>query len=589
MSFAKPVSKLSSVLLLAALSGAGACDPAETSSCGAGAKLVQGQCVAGEESQVRLDTVGFLPGRAKRATVSGGSAFEVRRAADDSVVFTGEVPAVATNTDTGEQLAVIDFSAVDDLGRYYVRVDGAGRSVEFEIGNDVFQEPLRTTMLGLFGQRCGVEVAFEFQGDHFSHDACHTGDARTDFVSDTSEIRPVTGGWHDAGDYGKYAVNGFFAVGLLLKAWEHFQPALENLSLDYLPEHGGAIPDFLDESKFQLDWMLKMQFEGGQVSHKVSGLQFEGLAVAPEADGATRYYAPFSTAGTAQFAATAAQASRIFEPYDAEYAATLLAAARRAWAYLVANPETIRADQGSFSDMQYNSNDGDDRTWAAAELWETTGEAEFLTAIEARLQDYDLRNNWDWPDVENLGYFSYALSRHAADAAGDPRNPDVVATLTDKILASAEQMTASASTHAYGRSIASLYYWGINGVVARTVMNLQVAARLTSDETMRARYLDTAIQQVDHLLGRNYYGRSQITGIGFNPPVRPHHRPSVADGHPWPGLVVGGSNVETQQGMAPDPIEAATSWIDSEQDFRTNEVAINWMTAMTYALAGFVQ
>ncbi|HSY39846.1 MAG TPA: glycoside hydrolase family 9 protein [Polyangia bacterium] len=36
------------------------------------------------------------------------------------------------------------------------------------------------------------------------------------------------GGWHDAGDYGKYVNNGAFSAGMLLAAWEHFQPTLEN-------------------------------------------------------------------------------------------------------------------------------------------------------------------------------------------------------------------------------------------------------------------------------------------------------------------------------------------------------------------------
>src|SRR5262249_18473921 len=103
-------------------------------------------------------------------------------------------------------------------------------------------------------------------------------------------------------------------------------------------------------------------------------------------------------------------------------------------------------------------------------------------------------------------------------------------------------------------------------------VNLQLAYRLTG----RADFLDAAVRQVDHLLGRNYYGRSQVTGLGYKPPQHPHHRPSVAQGRVWPGLLVGGSQ------------KSSTGWQDSSDDYQDNEVAINWGSALAYAFAGFL-
>ena len=81
--------------------------------------------------------------------------------------------------------------------------------------------------------------------------------------------------------------------------------------------------------------------------------------------------------------------------------------------------------------------------------------------------------------------------------------------------------------------------------------------------------------QLDHLLGRNIYDRTQVTGIGYNPPLPPHHRPSASDGTmpPWPGLLVGGSN------------PGAIAWKDDSNDYQVNEVAINWVAAFIYATA----
>ena len=105
-------------------------------------------------------------------------------------------------------------------------------------------------------------------------------------------------------------------------------------------------------------------------------------------------------------------------------------------------------------------------------------------------------------------------------------------------------------------------------------MTLQVAYQLAPNPA----YLDTCSDQIAHLYGRNYYNRSFVTGAGKDPPLHPHDRRSASDSitAPFPGLLVGGAN------------PAATSWVDDQNDYRTNEVAINWNGALVYALAGFL-
>jgi endoglucanase len=102
-------------------------------------------------------------------------------------------------------------------------------------------------------------------------------------------------------------------------------------------------------------------------------------------------------------------------------------------------------------------------------------------------------------------------------------------------------------------------------------MNLWVAYQLSGS----TKYLDAIAMQLDHLLGRNIYDRTQVTGVGYNPPLLPHHRPSASDSinAPWPGLLVGGSS------------SGATGWKDDTNDYRSNEVAINWVAAFVYATA----
>src|SRR5262249_41650368 len=155
-----------------------------------------------------------------------------------------------------------------------------------------------------------------------------------------------------AGDYGKYTVNGAFAAGVVLKAWEHFEAKLGALSFD-VPEHGGPLPDLLAEVRWELLWLLTLQQPSGAVSHKVTAKALEPLAPAPEADGQPRSFAPTGPAATAAFVAVMAQAARIYAPYDSAFSASCLDAAKLSYTYLVATPVDQRPDLSAFKTGDY--------------------------------------------------------------------------------------------------------------------------------------------------------------------------------------------------------------------------------------------
>jgi endoglucanase len=273
-----------------------------------------------------------------------------------------------------------------------------------------------------------------------------------------------------------------------------------------------------------------------------------------------------------------AEASRAMRPFDALYASRCLAAARKSYEFLQANPADHRSDLSAFSTGSYDSPDGDDRLWAAAELWETTGESQFLHDFEQRFHAFERARgkgsprvdvNWDWANLRNLAEFTYLLSTRPN------RDPLIVARIKDDALRAADRMTATARQHPYGRPLGSLCYWGCNGTVARQAMNLEVAYRLTGEQ----RYRDTLLDTINYLFGRNPFGRSFVTGLGHEPPMHPHDRRSGADkvDAPWPGYLVGGAWPQE------------TNWHDDEADFRTNEFAINWNAALIYALAAVIE
>jgi endoglucanase len=131
--------------------------------------------------------------------------FAVRRVADDEVVLTGQLGDEKVDSSTTFKVQLADFSELSDPGEYYLDVDGVGRSISFRVAPDVYDGELANVMLGFYGWRSGVDIAFERHGVAFEHAAGHLDDGLLDYVDGQVGVaQDGTGGWYDAGDYGKY-------------------------------------------------------------------------------------------------------------------------------------------------------------------------------------------------------------------------------------------------------------------------------------------------------------------------------------------------------------------------------------------------
>ena len=536
------------------------------------ATLLLATAARGADSDIRLNTVGYLPDAPKAASVVGtgaATAFRVVRDADGQEVLSGKAAAPVRNADTGELLTTVDFSGLRDGGTYRLDIAGVGRSPPFRVGSDVYGAPFRTAMRAMYLWRCGTAVNGEHAGDTFAHAACHLEDAWLDYAGGGHRRIDVTGGWHDAGDYNKYVVNAGFSVGVMLQAWDHFGGRVGRLSLD-VPESGNQTPDYLDELRWELEWLLKMQADDGRAYHKVSTVKFGGF-VMPEAEKAERFLTPWSSAATADVVAVTAMAARHFAPHDTQFAGRCLAAARRGYAFLSKNPGDRRADLTGFSTGAYQADDESRRLWAAAELWETTGEAPFLSDFEGRAKALERKvdAHAGWANVKNLAMYTYALSgRGGRDAA-------LLGAVRHALVAAADDILTTRDAHGYARPLGTRHFWGCNGDVAQQVQTLHVADTIRPDRA----YADASLDALNYLFGRNPYGRSFVTGVGHSPPQHPHDRRSGSDtvDAPWPGYLVGGGWPK------------ASDWKDVQDSYQTNEIAINWNATLVYALAKFVE
>jgi endoglucanase len=531
--------------------------------------MLAGEVVHAQTTEIRLNTIGFLPDEPKQATIAAACTnFTVVRQGDGKVVFSNSVTGPHLNQDTDEQLYTADLSALHELGAFQLDVPGVGRSAPFRIGRDIYNEPFYTVMRGMYLWRCGMAVSSTNHGIVYAHEACHTNDAWLDLVDGGHTKTNSTKGWHDAGDYNKYVVNAGVTVGVMLRAWEDFGPVIRTIAL-HLPDARASTPEYLTEIKWELEWLLTTQAPDGSVYHKVSTRKFGGFIV-PEAEDTPRYFAPWGSAATAQFVAMMAMAARDFRPFEPAFADQCLQAAWKSYRFLQPHPEDHRPDQSQFSTGTYQVRDTDGRLWAAAELWEATGNVDCLRDFETRCRAvkgvFDVR--WDYGNVKNLGELTYLFS----DRSG--RDKALVALLRMNLLTAADSLLQARDAHSYARPAGTVYSWGGNGIVARQVVLLQAAHRISP----KLEYVTASLDALGHLLGRNYYGRSFVTGTGYKPPLHPHDRRSGAQNlpEPWPGYLVGGSN------------PGATNWQDVQANFRVNEIAINWNSALIYALAGFI-
>lgn len=524
---------------------------------------------------VGINQMGYGKDAKKLATVTDRDAksYEVKSVADDKVVSKGDVSGWDYDPAVGDKCAVIDFSDVKDQGTYKIVLDTGAESYEFPVGDGVYDDIYKASVLMFYDQRCGTELDSAIAGD-FAHAACHTGTA---IVYGSDVAKDVTGGWHDAGDYGRYVVSGAKAVQDLLLTYEDSEYAAKDDAIG-IPESGNGVPDVLDEVRYELDWMLKMQdAASGGVYHKVTALVFpETVLAVDETD--DMVLAPISYAATADFAAVMAKASVLYAEYDADFAKSCLDAATNAYAFLEANPDMKGYENpedlvtGAYDDTHL----ADETLWASAEMYIATKDAKYLTATKTAL-DSNYLTGFGWADIG-----SYALYDLAKTEGVDA---DVAKTAKEKLLADADETLSKAESEGFFTGMGVTYPWGSNMTITNKGMELLAAANLTGD----AKYTEYAQKMRDYIFGVNPTGYCYVTGYGSLTPNATHHRPSQVLKETMPGMLVGGANNNLNDpyanavlyGIAP-----GRAYVDNEQCYSCNEVTIYWNSPLIYLLTG---
>jgi endoglucanase len=546
-----------------------------------------GQSSVDESTSTRLiyNQVGYITHGPKLALVTQDVNEFVLLNAEGKEVFRATPEAPQYWEASGDTVRKVDFSEWQKEGSYTVKLTGFARTYDISIGPMPYHEVSKAAIKSFYLGRTSIAIEEPFAGE-WARAAGHPDTLVYIHASAADDKRPEGTiissplGWYDAGDYNKYVVNSGITTYTMLRALKDYPLYYANLDLN-IPESGSGIPDLLSETLFNLRWVLSMQDPNdGGVYHKLTTKQFEDFVMPNEAVN-DRFVVAKSTAAALNYAALTASAFRVLSGYDAQLPGlsdSCLSRAEKAWDWAVKHPDLVYQQPEDIATGAYGDDQLDDEWfWAASELYLATGNDRYLSVIKEKYQRPQVPT---WNQVYALGFYSLIDFYEELPAELTELS------IKDDFLALANDLVAISDQSPYGISIEE-FAWGSSSQVANEGMIKLFAHQLTGDVA----YLNSALSDLDYVLGRNATGFCFVTGFGHHRVMNIHHRPSGADGieDPVPGFLVGGPNLAVLSDCGTDVERSpfpAKSYVDLECSYSTNEIAINWNAPLVYLVGG---
>ncbi len=587
---------------------------------------------SGLRNDISVNQMGYYTNAEKYATLildsddSATKSFEIHDESGNTV-YTGTSKYYGYDEDSYCYVHILDFSdfATEGAG-YTISCDGK-ESFDFGIGDWIYDGLLDDSLNYFYLNRSAIEIKSQYvtSGDAnaLARKAGHTNDVAhiqtkwSNEVEETGNTQNVTGGWYDAGDYGKYVVNGGISLWTLQNEYEmavyggYADETFGDGTMS-IPENSNGYPDLLDECAWEMDWFMTMEVKSGtqkgMVYHKVHDEKWTALGCAPadyEDSGSTyrdkvsfRVIKPATLTATFNAAACAAQAARLWADVDATKAAEYLEFAKRTYAAGVANyveysaPSNPDSYTGVYASLSQNIGGGpygdtdatDEAYWAAAELFITTQDDSYYTDMTSGIgaahhlkvytelysgEDAGTIGFINWGNTSGLGIMSLFLNKDVLPESD-------YETLCENLMAAADvfrgyedeqgfgipiiQSTSSADT---GYESITGYPWGSNHFVVNNAMLFAYAfeASYALNGEYDSTYFNGATMAMDYIFGRNPLDFSYVSGYGDRALLYPHHRywAYLTDPDKWPkapaGCLSGGPNSTLQ-----DPWVAGYGW-----------------------------
>lgn len=529
---------------------------------------------------ILLNQVGYPVNASKKALIRANvNSFKVKNA-EGKTVYTGNLSEPSYWELSGDAVAVADFSEVTEKGEYTLCISDTKCSAPFEIGESLYGDLADAALKSYYYSRVGIDIEEEF-GGKWNWEAGHPDTEVMIHASAADNNRPEgtilssPGGWYDAGDYGKYIVNSSITTWTILQSFALNTEYHRNQNLN-IPESGNDIPDILDEALVNLKWMMTMQDPNdGGLYHKLTTKNFDGFKM-PNETTAQRYLLQKSTSATLDFASTMAAAHRIYSRNNQiELANKMASQAKLAWKWAMENPDVFYNQPEDVSTGAYpDTSLVDEWFWASAEMYLITGENKYKQSM---MKHYEKPITPKWDVVNALGVISILTSDKRSEFESMEKD----------FIAYVDNMLEKEAASPYLISM-DQFAWGSNSDVANDGMLKLVAYQLTKDD----KYVASAQNDLNYILGRNATGYSFVTGFGNKTPLDQHNRIMGTDGidEPMPGFISGGPNTIVlsdceAQGVIRSEFPAA-SFTDTQCSYSTNETAINWNAPLVFLATG---
>ena len=565
-------------------------------------------------SWIRINQLGYLENDVKVAVFvtkedMNVAEFELVEALTGKTVFKSNNIAVYGAYSAFQKGFRLNFSLYKKPGKYFVRAASI-QSPVFKIGNDVYDGTADFLLKYMRQQRCGYNP--------FLKDSCHKEDGfivyHPDKKKDSTPLN-VVGGWHDASDYLQYLPTSANATFQMMFAYLH-APASFSDKYDAAGNEGSnGIPDIIDEAKWGLDWLVKMNPGKGEYYNQIADDRDHAGMRLPTLD-SVKYAAnqglarPVyfitgmpqgekyknktrgSASSVAKFASAFALGSIVMKQFYPQFAKALLPKARDAYEYAKAHPGNTQTISMKSPYIYAEDNYVDDLELAAATLYLAQPDQKYFDdALGFAKQEpvtpwmgADTANHYQWYPFVNLGHY------WGTTAAGVGINGPFEHYMKEGI----EKVRQRGTSNPFLMGVP--FIWCSNNLVAGilTQTRLYREMQLTKGDE----YSEFEAAMRDWLFGCNPWGTSMICDLPENgiAPKDPHSAFTHLYNYKISGGLVDGPVYGTIWNRLigiklyePDEFAEFQSdlvvYHDDYGDYSTNEPTMDGTASLTYYLA----
>ena len=517
------------------------------------------------QTWIRVNQAGYLPDDSKVAVlISTGEtdgSFRVFDAMSDALVLKGQGKAADSSKWALKSAWRLDMSALQAPGSYYI-VSAGVKSPVFRIGSDVYDGFADYLLTYLRQQRCGDNP----YNDHL----CHQHDGYIVYhPTRTGEHIDVTGGWHDATDYLQYMTTSSTTIYQMAFAWKYAEDkSMFKDCFDVTGRPGAnGIPDVLDEVKWGLDWLDKMNPAPREMYYQIADDRDHAGMRLPYLDSVDYGYGPgkgrpvyFVTgqpqiagdkvnrttgvsSAAGKFASTFALGADVIRAWYPDFAAKIEGKVQDAWDFALEFPGNTQTacvispyfyEEDTWVDdvelaaaTQYALGKGDWWKQQAAYWGEMEPVSPWMERGRGPGKEY---HHYQWYPFINLGHWLLASSDDAA----------VREEFVGYMRQGLQDIRDRAGDDPFMHGIP--YLWCSNNLTSAAVTQAYLYEKATGDTSFRE--MEAALR--DWLLGCNPWGTSMICGWpaagmpGYDYPTDPHSSYVKVNGDlPLGGLIDG--------------------------------------------------